>query len=297
MKPRHILHSAAALVLLAFAGCQQDAGQTEPADGNVMTFNVTHPYQTRATTTAFETDDEIGLYVCQDGLPLEVGGNYVNNAPLAFDGSRWTPASPIYWNEGTYNVYGYYPYTPGFTSVDEMPFSVATDQSGTATPAGEMDGYEQSDFLWAGAQGVAAGGGDVSLQFGHRMSRMLIKLVKGEDYEGDELPDDAEVYIHNTVTSATIDLSVGIVTRNPYGTAHTIRAKSLGNHQYAAIVVPQRLDNRQPLVEVVMEGVSYLYESRFQFKNGIQHSVQLAISKDPNQIKIEIGGEIEDWDE
>ena len=127
MKPRHILHSAAALVLLAFAGCQQDAGQTEPADGNVMTFNVTHPYQTRATTTAFETDDEIGLYVCQDGLPLEVGGNYVNNAPLAFDGSRWTPASPIYWNEGTYNVYGYYPYTPGITSVDEMPFSVATD--------------------------------------------------------------------------------------------------------------------------------------------------------------------------
>ena len=67
-------------------------------------------------------------------------------------------------------------------------------------------------------------------------------------------------------------------------------------HTYAAIIVPQRLDNRQPLVEVIMKGVSYLYESKFVFKPGIQHSVQLVVSKNPEQIKIEIGGELENWE-
>ena len=124
---------------------------------------------------------------------------------------------------------------------------------------------------------------------------MLIKLIKGDDYEGD-LPEDAEVYIHSTVPDATIDLSAGIVTRNPHKTAQSIRAKSLGEHKYSAILVPQRLDNRQPLVEVIMKGVSYLYESKFLFKPGIQHSVQLAVSKNPEQVKIEIGGEIENWE-
>jgi hypothetical protein len=57
------------------------------------------------------------------------------------------------------------------------------------------------------------------------------------------------------------------------------------------------LNNRQPLVEVITKGVSYLYESKFLFKAGMQHNVQLAISKNPEQIKIEIGGEIENWTE
>lgn len=304
MTYHNFLKWGAAAVLLAIAGCRNDdtqlwddTDQPTATETDVMSFNVAHPYQTRATSTDFEANDRIGLFICESNLPLEVSGNYVNNATLTFDGNRWTPANPIYWNNGTYNVYGYYPYTSSVGSVDEMPFSVSTDQSGTTPAEGEMDGYEQSDFLWAGSENVTAGNGQVSLQFNHRMSRLLIKLVKGEDYEGDELPANAEVYIHNTVPTATIDLSVGIVTRDPYGTARTIRAKSLGNHVYSAIVVPQRLDNRQPLVEVVMEGVSYLYESKFQFKNGIQHSVQLVISKNPNQIKIEIGGELENWDE
>ena len=69
------------------------------------------------------------------------------------------------------------------------------------------------------------------------------------------------VYVHNTVTSASADLSVGIVTKNPYGAAQTVTARALGNHRYSAILVPQRLSNRVPLVEVVMKGVSYLVES------------------------------------
>lgn len=276
-------------MLLALTSCQDEVTPMEgQTDHNVMTFDVTYPgQQTRVAGNAFESGDRVGLFLTQQGKPLEVSGNYVNNAALQFDGTQWTPDKPIYWDGGTYNIYAYYPLLETVPSVDELPFSVSTDQQTDG-------GYEQSDFLWASNLGATAGNTPVSLQFSHRMSRLLIQLVKGEDYEG-ELPADAAVYIHNTVPEATIDLSVGVVTRHPYATTQSIRAQSLGNHRYAAIIVPQRLDNRQPLVEVIMQGVSYLYESKFVFRQGTQHNVQLVVSKNPEQIKIEIGGELEDW--
>lgn len=294
-KKLHILTAGLMTVLLAVgSGCSDDASPVSPTEKNdLMTFNVLHPRQaasgTKVTSTAFESGDRVGLFITRQDAPLEVSGNYVNNAALTFDGSQWTTEKPVYWDGGTYNIYAYYPQASPVTSVDDLPFSVATDQNAAG-------GYEASDFLWATQQNATASDTPVSLQFAHRMSRMLIRLVEGEDYEG-ELPADAEVYIHNTVPEATIDLSVGVVTRNDYGTRQSIRAQSLGNHTYAAIIVPQRLDNRQPLVEVIMKGVSYLYESKFVFKAGIQHSVQLVITKNPEQVKIEIGGELENWDE
>lgn len=294
-KKLHILTAGLMTVLLAVgSGCNDDAtpvSQTEKND--LMTFNVLHPRQaasgTKVTSTAFESGDRVGLFITRQDAPLEVSGNYVNNAALTFDGSQWTTEKPVYWDGGTYNIYAYYPQTSPVTSVDDLPFSVAIDQNAAG-------GYEASDFLWATQQNATASDTPVSLQFAHRMSRMLIRLVEGEDYEG-ELPADAEVYIHNTVPEATIDLSAGVVTRDDYGTRQSIRAQSLGNHTYAAIIVPQRLDNRQPLVEVIMKGVSYLYESKFVFKPGVQHSVQQVITKNPEQVKIEIGGELEKWDE
>ena len=105
------------------------------------------------------------------------------------------------------------------------------------------------------------------------------------------------MYINNTVPSATIELTEGIVTRNTHGTAQTIKAKKVNKTQYTAIVVPQRLTNQVPLVEVVMKGVSYMVESKFVFKPGIQHTLSVTISKNPEQVKIEIGGEIEDWED
>lgn len=287
---RHTLLSATALaLLLAATACQEKADlPAGQADANVMTFRIAHPGETtRATDTAFEQDDRVGIFITQKDAPLEVSGNYVNNAALTFDGSQWKPERTIYWDGGTYNIYGYYPYLSTISSADNLPFSVAIDQS---TP----EGYEASDFLWAQAPNASASDKAVALTFSHRMSRILIQLVKGEDYEGD-LPEDAAVYLHNTVPDATIDLSAGLVTRDPYATAQSLRARSLGNHRYAVLTVPQRLDNRQPLVEVVMQGVSYLYESKFVFKAGIQHTVQLVVSKNPEQIKIEIGGELENW--
>lgn len=291
------IYAACLGLALCLAGCGQEemteAGE-QPAD--VMRFNLTHPDEgarTRVTETHFEKDDRIGLYVCTAEAPLEVGGNYVNNALLTFNGSAWHPERPIFWNNGSYDVYAYYPQVSPVTSVDDLPFSVATDQQAAGneqTPGG----YEASDFLWASAKKQTADNEAVKLNFRHCMSKLTVRLVKGPDYDGDELPE-AEVYVHNTVTEATVDLAVGIVTPAKFDKLHTVKAKAAGKDEYTAVLVPQRIANRVPLIEVVMKGVSYLVETNFRFKQGIHHTFTLIISKNPEQVKIEIGGELENW--
>ncbi len=292
---KHIISGIGfALALLALVACADDnEPQYKDARHTPMTFEVTHPSQTRATATNFEGGDRIGLYVAQADAPLEIGGNLVNNEALTYNGSSWTAAHTLYWDEGTYNAYAYYPYIQGVSSIDDQPFSVATDQS-TAKTATALGGYEASDLLFATSKGIKASASPINLTFKHIMSKLKIRLVKGEDFEG-EMPTTAQVYIHNTVPTATIDLQAGVATRYVKGTQHTITAHQDDDYVFSAILVPQRVENRQPLVEVVMKGVSYMYESKFVFKPGVEHLVNLIITNNPDNVKIEIGGEVENW--
>lgn len=294
MKKYIISGIGVALALLALVACADDnEPQYKDARHTPMTFEVTHPSQTRATATNFEGGDRIGLYVAQADAPLEIGGNLVNNEALTYNGSRWTAAHTLYWDDGTYNAYAYYPYIQGVSSIDDQPFSVATDQS-TAKTATALGGYEASDLLFATSKGIKASASPINLTFKHIMSKLKIRLVKGEDFEG-EMPTTAQVYVHNTVPTATIDLQAGMATRYVKGTQQTITAHQDDDYVFSAILVPQRVENRQPLVEVVMKGVSYMYESKFVFKPGVEHLVNLIITNNPDNVKIEIGGEVENW--
>ena len=291
---RHILYIGVALSLLGLASCSNDDSTEAPvsAKETPMTFDVVHPSQTRATATDFENGDKIGVYIAKADMPLEIGGNALNNEPLTLTSGKWTPGKNLFWDEGTYNAYAYYPYM-NVTSIEDQPVSVATDQSSAETN-GTLSGYEASDLLYAKTSNVAASTSPVTLSFKHVMSKLTIRLVKGEDFEG-EMPTDAEIFIHNTVPTATFDISAGIVTRDVKGKRATIKARQESNFQFGAIIVPQRLDNRVPLVEVIMKGVSFLFESKFLFKPGVDHLVNLVITDNPEKVKIEVGGEVEIW--
>lgn len=288
MKKIFILSAMAALVM---SGCTKSDDEITPAS-NQMQFAAEYP-TTRATASAFEAGDAMGVYVSQyDGevaAPLQVSGNYANNVKSTFDGSKWVNSPAIYWADGKFDVFAYYPYdTPA--SVDEYKFSVELDQS-TPETADALSGYEASDFLWAKATGISKMDA-VPLTFNHRMSKVVINLVKGEDYEGD-IPAEAVVRIHNTVPAAIIDLATGIVTKNGYESAKSITTKKVSDGVYTAIIVPQRLENKLPLIEVLSHGVSYLVESKFVFRSGTQHTINLTLNNNPDKVKIEIGGELE----
>ncbi len=109
------------------------------------------------------------------------------------------------------------------------------------------------------------------------------------------MPKDVVVKVHGTVTDAIVDLGSGVVVKDNYGKAKTITMKKESDTVFSSIIVPQRIDNRQPLIEVLTNNVSYLMESRFVFRSGIQHSVNIILDSDPAKVKIEIGGEIQGW--
>ena len=281
--------------LLALCSCSQEHETEVPKDARdtPMTFSVSYPEQTRVAGSSFENNDKIGLFVVEQGKPFEIGGNLVNNEALTFNGTQWSASQTLFWDNGTFNAYGYYPYTKTVSSIEDLPFSVQTDQRTTNVVNG-INGFEASDFLFAKTEGLAASNEPIHLNFKHIMSKLSITLVKGDDFEG-ELPTDAKVYIHSTYPEATIDLNAGVATVNGRTSRTTIIAKQDGDYNFSAVIVPQRIANRMPLIEVEMKGVAYLFESTFLFKPGINHNVRLIIEENPEQIKIEIGGELQNW--
>jgi len=282
-------------LLLLAAACSKSGTMVE--DDSQIRFDLGFSGQTRVMANAFESGDVTGLYMTEyDGsnkpAPLLVSGNAVNNAALRFDGTSWATSPTLFWDKGVkYDVYGYYPYASP-SSVEEYNFSVATDQT-TLRTGNALGGYEASDFLWAKQTGVKYPN-VVRLTFSHRMSRLVVNLVKGKDFEGD-MPKDVVVKVHGTVPDAIVDLGSGVVVKDNYGKAKTITMKKESDTVFSSIIVPQRIDNRQPLIEVLTSNVSYLMESRFVFRSGIQHSINIILDSDPAKVKIEIGGEIQGW--
>ena len=280
-------------IVFAFSSCSKNVEGIKSS--KEMTFSVCYP-TTKATETDFEINDVFGAYITEyDGENpslLQLGGNYVNNVPVKYNGTSWTATPTIYWGEGKYDVYAYYPYgQPG--SITEMSFDVATDQREDADIEGTSQ-YEASDFLWSTAKEVTSSEPTVKLLFKHKMSKVTVNLVKGENFEG-EIPEKASVIIHNTVASSLIDLSTGDVVKDPHTAASSIFARQVGRGKYSAIVVPQTLTNKVPLIEVICNGVSYLFESKFQFKSGMNHTIDYILDDNPEKVKIEIGGEIDNW--
>ena len=282
--------------MLLLNGCSTSE-VVEKEEQTVMRFTVAYPGSaTRATTTNFETGDKIGLYVVKEinsvSAPLQLSGNHASNEPVTFNGTSWEPRRPIYWPEEHVDIYGYYPFME-IRSVDAQPFAVQTDQSLPGT-AESLGGYEASDLLWAKVDSVGVTETAVPLQFSHRMSKLVIRLVKGVDYEG-ELPDSAQLYIYNTVPTALVDLATGAVVKDPYGKVATIRCRQVSAGVFEAIIVPQRIETRRPLIEIVANDIAYLLEDNFNFRNGMQHTINLVINASPEQIKIEIEPSTGDW--
>ncbi|MBE6229706.1 MAG: hypothetical protein E7119_03840 [Bacteroidales bacterium] len=304
---KRVYISILSVLALGMVSCEQSDFGMEPGAGNEMFFKVTASgVHTRVADNAFEASDKVGLYVTDYAdagtpAPLQISGNRANNEAMLYDGAQWAAERTIYWGEGKSDVYAYYPYISDIEDVDYQPFSVATDQS-VEGANGAMGSYEASDLLWAKAAGVSQSDGAVSLALRHCMSRLVVKIMAGEEYVG-SLPDDATVYLHSTVTDSRISLSTGSVVKDPYGAVHSIKMRNLGVRSFAegnavvyeAIVVPQMLANSVPLIEISSKSVSYLLEDMFNFKPGVSYTYTATLNTSTTSIKVDIGCEVEDW--
>lgn len=288
---------AIATLLLLAVGCDKEDTPTQ-YDPNAIRVEA-QLGQTRATLTQFEAGDQMSLYAVEydgeEAQPLQIGGNFLNNERMTYDGGLWSADRTLYWSEAPCDFYGFYPYQEINTMTGSL-FNLPTDQNRPETQT-MISGYEEADLMWAKAEKVSRTDGVVKLQFNHLLSRLIVKVVRGEEYEG-ELPEEITAHIYNTVTTAVVDYTTGSVQKYPLGEKHTITMKRLSEDTFAAILVPQNIERRTPLVEITMEGIAYLLEYSMSFRNGRQYTLNVVLNTSPDQEKIEIsiGGEIEgEW--
>lgn len=266
------------MAIAALVSCSK----SETAVDNEIRFNLGYP-ATKATDSAFEAGDAVSVYAVEynggEQMPLQIGGNFINNERVAFNGTSWASARTLYWGSNACDFYALYPYQETFTSVDSHPFSVAADQSG--------EGYEASDLLFSYAENVSRTDGSVILPFRHIMSKLVVNIVKGPKFEGD-IPDDIVAHVYNTVVDCKLNLTTGSVEKDGLGTRKTITMNKFSNEHFEAVLVPQNIEKKTPLVELTMGGIAYLLDYSLSFRAGYVHTINITLNTSPDQEMIEI---------
>jgi hypothetical protein len=291
MKKSIFILSVATLLM---AGCNSEVEIQNP---NEIRINASLG-ASRATLTNFEVGDKMSLYAVeyndQSAAEVQTVGNYINNEQMSYNGTEWKSNRKLYWSEKPCDFYGFYPYQQSGPMKD-LYFEVATDQS-QPSAEGLLGGYEASDIMWAKAEKVSKADGAVDLQFKHMMTRVVVNIVRGAKYEG-ELPNDITVHIYNTATTAIVDWTIGSLKAYPQGGRKTITMRQTDTDTFDAIVVPQFIERRTPLVEITMGGIAYLLETSMSFRPGKQHTITITLNTSPDQEKLEISidGEVGDW--
>ena len=272
--------------LAALMSCQKEAPANFQDDGQIR-FEFGLP-STKATAEKFEAGDNVSVwaveYTSEEAPELQIGGNFLNNEMLTYDGSKWAGRT-MYWSEKPCDFYAVYPHIRP-TSVESFIFEIAADQNSPRT-ADALGGYEASDLLFAKAENVTRADGKVSLKFRHMMSKCVVNVIKGEKFEG-ELPEDIAVHIYNTVTTADLNLANGSIEKYALGNRNTITMKKVAADKFEAVVIPQNIERRTPLIEISMGGIAYLMEYSLSFKPGYQHTINLTVNTSPDQEKFEI---------
>lgn len=237
---------------------------------------------TRATDTAFEEDDKVGIFVVNQPNQLSTTGNHVDNMGFTYNG-KWTPDEEIYWLDKSTKVdfYCYYPYAESANTTAHA-FATKADQSALAN-------YKASEFLWGKTTGVAPTEEAVNITTNHTFSNALITLKPGDGFtEASLAAATKSVKICDVKTNASINLATGVATAN--GDVTEV-VPYLDGAQYRALIVPQTTAGGA-LIVVTVDGVDYTLSRSMTFNANKQHKFTVTLNKVSNGVNVGIGG----WD-
>lgn len=240
---------------------------------------------TRATETAFESGDKVGLFVVNrnsDGsaATLNTSGNYVDNMLYTYT-NVWTPATEIFWKDDKTHAdfYLYYPYRQQVESVTAMPFSTKADQSAEAD-------YKSGDLLIGSTLNAAPSNNAVRIEARHVMSQVDIRLKPGAGFTESSLAAaNIKVCLNNIKTAATVNIATAAVT--PTGQASTITPYNDGS-AYHAIIVPQQVPSGN-LITVNVNGRDFNLPKAFTFQSGKRHTFTVTLDKTSSGVNVTIG--------
>ena len=279
-------------IAMLLASCTKDPDEVIVQQGEQLPIqlfsSINQTTASRVNDEGFCNNDGIGIYVVnyQNGAPgtMLSEGNQVDNVRYVYNESenKWTPDYPVYYYDKVtpVDIVGYYPYVSKIDNVNTYSFEVAKDQS-TDAANGLMGGYEASDFLWGKAENISPTASKVNITFNHKMAGVQVELTEGTGWAENEWSGlDKQVLVSNTIRKATIDLANGDIT--PVGdvpTTGTVPAKS--GDGWRAVVVPQSVGASVALLNITVDGTSYVYRknSAYEYLSGKLHKFTIEVSK------------------
>ena len=266
--------------IAAFVSCSKNTEEVvETPMSDKLPINISTTL-TRATDSAYEAGDKVGIFVVNEPNTLVASGNHVDNMGFTYS-TTWTPDTPIYWLDKSTKAdfYCYYPYAEN-VSTTAHTFATKANQS-------QLADYKASEFLWGKTAGIAPTEEAVNITTNHTFSNMVVILKPGDGFTDATLAAATKsVKICGVKTNASINLTTGVATAVGNATEVT---PYLENGQYRALIVPQTTAEGA-LVVITVDGVDYTLSRAMTFKANKQHKFTVTINKVSNGVNVGIGG-------
>lgn len=256
-----------AIAALATIATSCETPFEEPvAEGKKISLRSTMDNFTRATDTAFEEGDQIGLHIV---IPQ---GTFLNNKHFTYKSGALVGDETYYWYPDESieaDVLAYYPYdATGSYRAGGYNFTVNADQS-------KEGNYTASDLMVAATTSKPTEEA-VELPFRHALSKVVIKI----DNQLEEAIDN--VWFSEVYGTATVNLKSGAtVASGRKGTIKTASVTTAGEQAWALILVPQ--ENVTPKLIVTTESekqYTYQLSGEVTFSAGKVSTATITLSDD-----------------
>ena len=272
---------AAIICFAAIAtSCETPFEEPQQGDGQAKKISLfsTMANFTRATDTAFEEGDQIGLHIV---IPQ---GTYLNNAHFTYTEGALVGEKDYYWymDESTESdVYAYYPYSAtGTYRAGGYTFTVSADQN-------RAGGYTASDLMVAHTTSKPTAEA-VELPFKHALSKVVVNI-------DNQLEEEIEnVWFSEVYGTTTVSFKTGETTVS--GTKGTIKTAKAANGEstWALILVPQESVSPKLIITTVSKKqYTYQLSGAVSFSAGKVSTATITISDD--SIYTDFTPVISDW--
>lgn len=273
---------------LILSGCNKDEDLNN-AGTNGVSFT-SYMIGSRATDTAWEPNDEIGVYMQNAGSEgyANVNVKYANSEA---DCNKFTSTSPITYPEGgtgTVNFMAVYPYN-GDIADGNYTFTLAD---------GDLS---KNDIMYAATPSIDSGVTNVSLTFQHKLSKIILQLKD----EQNNAVTGATVRIDNQCVSGALNVADGTVSVASDATYTSELTFAEGeNGQYEVIVIPDEGREGRSIVITTTGGKTYRCPvGSIAFGNSQKYTFPVSLQAPASSggetiINLEMGSlNIDDWDE
>ncbi len=272
-----------ALLLVAAAGLMtscEDKHDEDPLGRKELVITATiEDFNSRATDTAFEEGDAIGLHLVTSTKL------HLNNSKFTYSGGKFTSSKPRYWHEDDNEVAQIIAYSPyyvkgTFSEVNGYSVEVKADQSTEAA-------YKSTDLMIAQVS-AAPTKNAINLPFKHMLAKMVLVI----DNPNNEKITSISVSNLSDVATYKYD-EQRIVASNTKTNVTPASVTINGKQCYVLIVAPQVV--KDSMVAIVAESGKQFYfpATETTFESGKAYTATLSLANETHSAQFT--PTISDW--